>query len=138
MITITDAAAAKLHELISSQDQPNLYLRLFIAPGGCEGFSYGMAFDTERRDDDAVVERGGVRVLIDAASGPYIAGAQIDYVRSTMGEGFTVRNPNAVATCGCGHSFRTRHDAGQPQPCGCETETAEAAGEERASETRPA
>lgn len=123
MITISDAATVKLRELISSQEQPDLYLRLFIAPGGCEGFSYGMAFDTERHEDDAVIERGGVRVLIDATSGPYVAGAQIDYVTSKMGEGFTVRNPNAIATCGCGHSFRTRQDAGQPQSCGCETET---------------
>jgi len=120
MITITDAAAVKLSELLTNQEQPNLYLRLFVAPGGCEGFSYGMAFDPERHDDDMVVERGGVRVLVDATSGPYLRGAQIDYVRSTMGEGFTVRNPNAIATCGCGHSFRTRHDAGQPQACGCE------------------
>ncbi|HEU5300073.1 MAG TPA: iron-sulfur cluster insertion protein ErpA [bacterium] len=129
MITISDAATTKLRELISSQEQTDLYLRLFIAPGGCEGFSYGMAFDTERHEDDAVVERGGVRVLIDAASGPYIAGAQIDYITSKMGEGFTVRNPNAVATCGCGHSFRTKHDAGQPQDCGCETEASEPAPE---------
>jgi len=121
MITITDAATVKLRELISSQEQPDLYLRLFIAPGGCEGFSYGMAFDTERHVDDEVIERGGVRVLVDATSGPHVAGAQIDYIKSQMGEGFTVRNPNAVATCGCGHSFRTKHDAGQPQPCDCDT-----------------
>ena len=60
MITITDAATVKLRELITSQEQPDLYLRLFIAPGGCEGFSYGMAFDTERHEDDQVIERGGV------------------------------------------------------------------------------
>jgi len=128
MITISETAAVKLSELLTNQEQPNVYLRLFIAPGGCEGFSYGMAFDPERHDDDTVVERGGVRVLVDATSGPYLHGAQIDYVRSTMGEGFTVRNPNAIATCGCGHSFRTRHDAGQPQACGCEPEATAAEG----------
>jgi len=127
MITITDAATVKLRELITSQAQPDLYLRLFIAPGGCEGFSYGMAFDTERREDDQIIERGGVRLLVDAMSRPYLAGAQIDYITSQMGEGFTVRNPNAVATCGCGHSFRTKHDAGQPQPCGAETPESEQA-----------
>lgn len=120
MITITETAAVKLRELLTNQEQPDLYLRLFITPGGCEGFSYGMAFDADRQPDDTVVERGDVRVLVDANSGPYLSGAQIDYVRSTMGEGFTVRNPNAIATCGCGHSFRTQHDAGQAQPCGCE------------------
>src|SRR3970282_133709 len=100
MITITDAATVKLRELISSQEQPDLYLRLFIAPGGCEGFSYGMAFDTERHEDDQVIERGGVLVLVEVS---------------------TVRTPNAVAPCGCGHSFRTKHDAGQPQSCDCDT-----------------
>lgn len=120
MITISEAAALKLKEILTNQEQPDLYLRLFIAPGGCEGFTYGMSFDPERHADDTVVERGGVRVLVDATSGPYLRGAQIDYIRSTMGEGFTVRNPNAIATCGCGHSFHTRHDAGQPEECGCE------------------
>jgi iron-sulfur cluster assembly protein len=128
MITISDAAAVKIRELIINQDQPDLYLRVFVAPGGCEGFTYGMAFDPERHADDTVIERGEVRVLVDATSGPYLHGAQIDYIRSTMGEGFTVRNPNAIATCGCGHSFHTRQAAGQPQDCGCETDaTAEGA-----------
>lgn len=122
MITITEAAAGKLQELIAGQEQPDLYLRLFIAPGGCEGFSYGMAFDSERHNDDQVIERGRVRVLVDATSAPYLSGAQIDYIKSQMGEGFTVRNPNAISTCGCGHSFRTREDAGQPQPCDSEPE----------------
>lgn len=117
MITITDQAAAKLKELISTQEQPDLYLRLYIQPGGCEGFSYGMAFDTEQQQGDEVIERGGVRVLVDAVSGPYLRGAQIDYTRSMMGEGFTVRNPNAISTCGCGHSFKTREDAGHAEPC---------------------
>lgn len=117
MITITEAAAGKLRELIAGQEHPDLYLRLFVTAGGCEGFSYGMAFDDQRRDDDQVVERGEVRVLVDAMSAPYLAGAQIDYAKSLMGEGFTVRNPNAISTCGCGHSFRTREDAGRPEPC---------------------
>ena len=117
MITITDQAATKLKELLETQEQPDLYLRLFIQPGGCEGFSYGMGFDAERRDDDQIFERGGVKVLVDAASLQYLSGAQIDYAKSTFGEGFTVRNPNAVSTCGCGHSFKTRHDAGHAEPC---------------------
>lgn len=117
MITITDQAAVKLKELISTQEQPDLYLRLYIQPGGCEGFSYGMAFDAERQQGDEVIEREGVRVLVDAVSGTYLRGAQIDYTKSMMGEGFTVRNPNAISTCGCGHSFRTRDDAGHAEPC---------------------
>ncbi len=117
MITITDQAATKLKELLLTQEQPDLYLRLFIQPGGCEGFSYGMGFDAERRDDDQIFERGGVKVLVDATSLQYLSGAQIDYAKSTFGEGFTVRNPNAVSTCGCGHSFKTRHAEGRPEPC---------------------
>ena len=117
MITITDQAATKLKELLETQEQPGQYLRLFIQPGGCEGFSYGMGFDAERRNDDQIFERGGVQVLVDPNSLQYLSGAQIDYTKSTFGEGFTVRNPNAVSTCGCGHSFKTRHDAGQPEPC---------------------
>jgi len=128
MIIISEAAVTKLKELLANQEQPDLYLRVFVAPGGCEGFTYGMAFDQERHPDDTVVEQGEVRVLVDAASGPYLRGAQIDYVRSQLGEGFTVRNPNAVATCGCGHSFHTRHDHGQPQDCGCDPETTSAEG----------
>jgi len=117
MITITEQASVKLKELLTAQEQPDLSLRLYIAPGGCEGFSYGMGFDDAQKEGDQVVERGGVRVLVDAVSSQHLHGAQIDYVKSHFGEGFTVRNPNAISTCGCGHSFKTRHDAGQPQPC---------------------
>lgn len=120
MITITEQAATKLRDLLQTQDAPNLALRLFTTPGGCEGFSYGMAFETEQREEDQVIERAGVRVLVDPASYQILNGAQIDYANSQMGEGFTVRNPNAISTCGCGHSFKTRQEQGQPEPCGNE------------------
>lgn len=118
MITISEQAATKLKELLSTQEQPDLYLRLFIAPGGCEGFSYGMGFETGQKEGDQVFERGGVRLLVDSMSYQYLNGAQIDYMRSQLGEGFTVRNPNAISTCGCGHSFKTRYDPGKPELCG--------------------
>ncbi len=117
MITITSQAAAKLAELIKQQEDPATRLRLFITKGGCHGFSYGMAFDRERREGDEVIAHDGVEVLVDPASSHVLAGAQIDYVRSVSGEGFAVRNPNATETCGCGHSFRTKDDAGSPDPC---------------------
>ncbi len=120
MITITEAAAAKLKDLLETQEEPQLALRLFITQGGCEGFSYGMAFEAEQREGDQVIERGGVRVLVDQTSYRVLNGAQVDYMKSHMGEGFTVRNPNAISTCGCGHSFKTRQDAGTPEPCGNE------------------
>jgi iron-sulfur cluster assembly protein len=117
MITITSQAAVKLAELLKQQEDPSTRLRLFITRGGCHGFSYGMAFDQERRADDEVITQDGVEVLVDPVSSRVLAGAQIDYVRSVTGEGFQVRNPNAVETCGCGHSFRTQDEAGEPDPC---------------------
>jgi iron-sulfur cluster assembly protein len=126
MINITEQAATKLKQLLETQEQPNLFLRLFITQGGCEGFSYGMGFDAERKADDELFERGGVKLLVDPHSYRLLRGAQVDYVTSHFGEGFTVRNPNAVTTCGCGHSFKTRQEAGQPEPCGDEPTTTQA------------
>jgi iron-sulfur cluster assembly protein len=117
MINITSQAAAKLSEILRQQDDPKTRLRLFIAKGGCHGYSYGMAFDAERRDGDEVIAQHGVEVIVDPMSSRLLAGAQIDYVRSVAGEGFTVRNPNAVETCGCGHSFQTRDGSGEADPC---------------------
>src|SRR5579875_2423990 len=109
MITVTEQAVAKLKELLAEQDDPNLCFRIFVTRGGCDGFSYGMTFDSSPEADDYVVEQGGVRLLV---------GAKIDYVSTVTAAGFTIYNPNAVSTCGCGHSFRTRDDAGAPDPCG--------------------
>jgi iron-sulfur cluster assembly protein len=128
MITITSQAATKLSELLQQQDDPSARLRLFITRGGCHGYTYAMAFDPERREGDQVVTQHGVEVVIDPVSSRLLAGAQIDYVRSVSGEGFTVRNPNAVETCGCGHSFQSRDHSGEPDPC--EDSAARAQGEE--------
>ncbi len=118
MITISTQAAEKLSELVKQQEDPETRLRLFVTKGGCHGFSYGMAFDRERREGDEIVAQDGVEVLVDPLTSRVMSGAQIDYVRSITGqEGFAVRNPNAVETCGCGHSFRTADDAGDPDPC---------------------
>lgn len=117
MITITAQAAAKLSEIIGQQEDPATRLRLFITKGGCHGYSYGMAFDPDRREGDQVVAQHGVEVVVDPFSSRLLAGAQIDYVRSAMGEGFAVRNPNAVETCGCGHSFQTQDGSGEADPC---------------------
>ncbi|HEV2235643.1 MAG TPA: iron-sulfur cluster assembly accessory protein, partial [Ktedonobacterales bacterium] len=93
-------------------------LRVFVAGGGCSGLQYGMTLD-ERQEGDTVVELGGVRVVVDEMSAQYLAGSEIDYVDSLMGAGFTVNNPNAVSTCGCGHSFKTAGDTGEARACGC-------------------
>lgn len=122
MITLTDQAVTKLKELLAEQDDPNLCLRVFITKGGCDGFSYGMTFDNAPEADDEVIERSGVRVLVDRASSRLLAGSEIDYVTSVTTSGFAIRNPNAISTCGCGHSFKTQSDAGEPHPCGEDAE----------------
>ena len=120
MITLTDQAVVKLKELLAQQNDPALCFRVFITKGGCDGFSYGMTFDASADPEDEVLERGGVRLLVDKMSSRFLEGAEIDYVSSVTATGFAIRNPNAVSTCGCGHSFKTREDVGEAQPCGKE------------------
>lgn len=116
-VTLTDSAVVKLKEMLEQQDDASLCFRVFIKQGGCDGFSYGMAFDSPEADDE-IIERGGVRLLVDKTSSRLLAGAEIDYVTSVTATGFAIRNPNAVSTCGCGHSFKTADDTGHAEPCG--------------------
>ncbi len=118
MVNVTPTAVEKVRELLDQEGNDTLGLRIFVAGGGCSGLQYGMTLD-EAQDGDEVFETSGVRVLIDEMSAQYISGSEIDYVDSLMGAGFTVNNPNAVSTCGCGHSFKTASDAGQARGCGC-------------------
>ena len=104
-ISLTQAAAGKVAELIASEQDDSLKLRVFVTGGGCSGFSYGFTFDTEVAEDDAVIEQHGVAMLVDALSYPYLAGSDVDFVEDLQGSQFVVRNPNAAATCGCGNSF---------------------------------
>ena len=103
-LTITEKAAEKVKTALEKQGKEEAALRLYVSGGGCSGFQYGLAFD-EKKDGDHVVEAHGIRVLVDEQSAQYVEGSEIDYVESVMGEGFMVNNPNAVDTCGCGHSF---------------------------------
>jgi iron-sulfur cluster assembly protein len=114
MITLTEAAVDKVREFMSQHE--GLALRIYVSKGGCSGFSYGMALD-EAREDDQVFEQEGVAVIIDRESLPYLDGIQVDYVNSLMGAGFAIENPNALSTCGCGHSFRTKDQRGAPASC---------------------
>jgi iron-sulfur cluster assembly protein len=111
MITITDKGAEKVHEFLSSQnaDVQTAGLRVGVRGGGCSGFQYNLAFD-EQRDGDAVFEDHGIKLLCDNDSLAYVAGSVIDYVDSLQGAGFQVNNPNVVAACGCGSSFRVAED----------------------------
>jgi iron-sulfur cluster assembly protein len=118
-ITLTDPALAQLKQLLAKEENPKLALRLFVTGGGCSGMQYGMAFDDNFRPADEVIEMEGVRVVVDEYTLPYVQGAEIDYIDSLMGAGFTVHNPNAVHSCSCGHSFDTGEDAGSAKACGC-------------------
>jgi iron-sulfur cluster assembly protein len=107
MITFTDKGAEKVHEFLASQnaDVQTSGLRVGVRGGGCSGFQYALAFDTERAGDQ-VFEDHGLRLLVDEQSLPYVRGAIVDYVESLQGAGFKVDNPNVIAACGCGSSFR--------------------------------
>jgi iron-sulfur cluster assembly protein len=116
-LTLTDEAVARLRSVLESQNLADGALRVYVTPGGCSGFSYGMALETEPAEDDDVVEQSGVKVVVDAFSQQYLRGAQIDFIDSLMGGGFTVVNPNATRSCACGQSFESATAAGNPTPC---------------------
>jgi iron-sulfur cluster insertion protein len=105
MITITDAAKAQLKNILAEENKPGLKLRVFVQGGGCSGMQYGFTLDDEQAEDDWDIESNGVRVLVDSMSGGYLQGAVIDYKDSAMGSSFSISNPNAETTCGCGSSF---------------------------------
>ena len=113
MLTMTDAASRKLAEIMSKQTEAVAGLRVFVEKGGCSGLSYGMSMATEVGAGDWVGEFGGVKVLVDAASAPALEGVRIDFVESLQGSGFSIENPNAVRSCGCGHSFETEASAAE-------------------------
>ncbi len=117
MVTITESAAQQLKVMLASEETPNLFLRVGVKPGGCSGFSYGLGFDDDQAPEDKEFTQNGLRVVVDAESSKYLYGVVIDYKQSEMGGGFVIDNPNAVASCGCGSSFRTATEAGTPGEC---------------------
>ena len=117
VVSLTDAAVLKLQELTKEETNPQLGLRVYVYSGGCSGFRYGMMLEDAPTPEDRVMEASGIRVYVDGQSVDLLKGAQIDYVDTLMGAGFTVNNPNAVAACGCGSSFRTADDAGSARSC---------------------
>jgi iron-sulfur cluster assembly accessory protein len=104
-LALTDAAAAKVSELLEEEGNPELFLRVAVRPGGCSGFSYEMFFDSELADDDLVTGASGLRVAVDPASASLLTGSTLDYKDGLQGAGFSINNPNATRTCGCGQSF---------------------------------
>lgn len=104
-LLFTNEAAAKVKSLIEEEDNDALMLRVFVSGGGCSGFQYGFTFDESITDGDTVIEKDGVKLLIDPMSFQYLVGGEIDYTEGLEGAQFVIRNPNATTTCGCGSSF---------------------------------
>ncbi|NVJ91151.1 MAG: iron-sulfur cluster insertion protein ErpA [Methylocystaceae bacterium] len=104
-VGLTESANKQVQQLIASEGNPNLKLRIMITSGGCSGFSYNFSLDDTVKDDDQVFEFDGVQVLVDEASLPFVEGAELDYVQDLMGSSFQMKNPNASSECGCGSSF---------------------------------
>jgi iron-sulfur cluster insertion protein len=104
-LIFTDSAANKVKELIVEEGNPELKLRVFVTGGGCSGFQYGFTFDEVTNEDDTIMEKNGVTLLIDPMSFQYLVGAEIDYSEGLQGSQFVIKNPNATSTCGCGSSF---------------------------------
>jgi iron-sulfur cluster assembly protein len=117
MINVTEQAALKIKEMIQNEEDQNVYVRLGVKGGGCSGLTYGLGFDPEKNEDDKELEVHGVKFLVDNESAPILNGVVIDYKESMLGGGFTIDNPNAIASCGCGSSFRTAANAGTPEEC---------------------
>ncbi len=117
VLELTEAAATKFKEITAAESSPDIGLRVYVYSGGCSGYLYGKMVEDAPTAEDRLVESQGVRVYVDTNSVDLLTGSQIDYVDTLMGAGFTVNNPNAVAACGCGSSFRTAGDEGSPRSC---------------------
>jgi iron-sulfur cluster assembly protein len=118
MITLTKTAASQLQHMLEQKDPPVHGLRIFVQGGGCAGLQYGMLYEDKAQEGDTVLEVEGVRLYVDSLSATYLEGVCIDYQDSVLGAGFRVDNPNAVASCACGSSFRT--ESGEPVAKSCD------------------
>ena len=117
IIILTEAAISHIKEMMKHNEEEGAFLRVSVKGGGCSGLSYGMGFAHEVNEDDLQFEQHGIPVLVDKESAAILQGTKIDYKESMMGGGFTIDNPNAIASCGCGSSFRTATAAGTPEEC---------------------
>ncbi len=117
VVILTEAASLHIKEMIKHNEEEGAFLRVSVKGGGCSGLSYGMGFEHDLKEDDFQFEQHGIQVLVDKESAAILQGTKIDYKESMMGGGFTIDNPNAIASCGCGSSFRTATAAGTPEEC---------------------
>ena len=118
VLSVTPAAAAKIKQLMSEEEDVSV-LRVAIQGGGCSGFQYGLGFDRGSVEGDLEFEMHGVQVVVDPFSAPYLQGAEVDYVDSIQTSGFAINNPNAVSSCGCGHSFQVEEGEAPEGAAGC-------------------
>jgi iron-sulfur cluster insertion protein len=105
LINITDSCLAKVADLLAEENNPALSLRVFVQGGGCSGFQYGFTFDDTQSEDDFLIEKATVKILVDSMSYQYLVGSTVDYKEDIIGSQFVIQNPNAQSTCGCGSSF---------------------------------
>ncbi|MGG4550809.1 HesB/IscA family protein [Paenibacillus humicus] len=117
MINISDSAMARIKQMLEQEETPDMFLRLGVNEGGCSGFSYGMGLDDQESEEDVHMDVNGLKVVVDKDSIRYLNGLEIDFKESGMSGGFTIHNPNAIASCGCGQSFRMRGEEGKPEVC---------------------
>jgi iron-sulfur cluster assembly protein len=117
VVILTESASLQIKEMIKHNEEEGALLRVSVKGGGCSGLSYGMGFENDVNEDDLHFEQFGLQILVDKESASILQGTKIDYKESMMGGGFTIENPNAIASCGCGSSFKTATAAGTPEEC---------------------
>lgn len=117
VVELTEAAAFQVKETMKHNEEEGSFLRIAVKGGGCSGLSYGMGFDKQQLDDDYIDEQHGIQIIVSKEDAPILMGTKIDYKQSLMGGGYTIDNPNAIASCGCGSSFRAATREGKPEEC---------------------
>ncbi len=117
LVELSESAAYQVKEMMKHNQEEGAFLRVSVNGGGCSGLSYGMAFDKMKQEEDSILEQHGLEILVSKEDAPILNGTVIDYKQSLMGGGFTIENPNAIASCGCGSSFKTATKEGTPENC---------------------
>ena len=117
VIILTESASFQIKEMMKHNEEEGSYLRVAVRGGGCSGLSYGMNFDDTKNDDDLLDEQFDLQIIVSSEDAPILMGTKIDYKQSLLGGGFTIDNPNAIASCGCGTSFKAEQREGNPEVC---------------------
>lgn len=116
-VEVTEAAAYHVKQMMVHNEEEGSFLRVAVNGGGCSGLTYGLGFEQEQTEDDFLLEQHGIQIVVSKEDAAILDGTKVDYKESLMGGGFTIENPNAIASCGCGTSFRTAKKEGTPQSC---------------------